>query len=44
MLDCMHYNQVMSLIRMHHIGDAWKTKSMVTPVFVTPIVTISWLA
>jgi len=25
-------------------GSAWKTESMVTPVFATPILTISWLA
>jgi hypothetical protein len=26
------------------IGSAWKTESMVTPVFATPILTTSWLA
>jgi hypothetical protein len=26
------------------LGSAWKTESMVTPVFATPILTISWLA
>ncbi|MBE0116088.1 hypothetical protein FOT85_30710 [Klebsiella michiganensis] len=25
-------------------GSAWKTESMVTPVFATPILTTSWLA
>ena len=25
-------------------GAAWKTESMVTPVFATPILTTSWLA
>ena len=25
-------------------GAAWKTESMVTPVFATPILTINWLA
>ena len=25
-------------------GSAWKTESMVTPVFATPILTINWLA
>ncbi|MER1573524.1 Tn3 family transposase, partial [Enterobacter hormaechei] len=27
-----------------HVGSAWKTESMVTPVFATPILTTSWLA
>ncbi|KKC61592.1 hypothetical protein WG82_21730 [Citrobacter amalonaticus] len=27
-----------------HLGSAWKTESMVTPVFATPILTTSWLA
>ncbi|MDL7269394.1 hypothetical protein QS583_26635, partial [Escherichia coli] len=26
------------------LGSAWKTESMVTPVFATPILTTSWLA
>ena len=26
------------------VGSAWKTESMVTPVFATPILTTSWLA
>ncbi len=26
------------------MGSAWKTESMVTPVFATPILTTSWLA
>ena len=26
------------------LGSAWKTESMVTPVFATPILTINWLA
>ncbi|MGX9738572.1 MerR family DNA-binding transcriptional regulator [Pseudocitrobacter corydidari] len=28
----------------HIEGYAWKTESMVTPVFATPILTTSWLA
>ncbi|KJM84844.1 hypothetical protein SS21_21705, partial [Enterobacter roggenkampii] len=27
-----------------YLGSAWKTESMVTPVFATPILTTSWLA
>ena len=27
-----------------YMGSAWKTESMVTPVFATPILTTSWLA
>ncbi len=27
-----------------YTGSAWKTESMVTPVFATPILTTSWLA
>ncbi len=30
--------------RWAYLGSAWKTESMVTPVFATPILTISWLA
>ena len=30
--------------RLVQLGSAWKTESMVTPVFATPILTINWLA
>ncbi len=32
------------IVRADYKGSAWKTESMVTPVFATPILTTSWLA
>ncbi len=31
-------------VKARYKGSAWKTESMVTPVFATPILTTSWLA
>jgi hypothetical protein len=30
-------------LTVHFKASAWKTESMVTPVFATPILTINWL-
>ena len=35
---------MMRKIKLVIVGSAWKTESMVTPVFATPILTTSWLA
>jgi cytochrome c biogenesis protein CcdA len=39
-LTCPCHLPILAIV----LGSAWKTESMVTPVFATPILTTSWLA
>ena len=42
-VDDARSNQAVPALSLYS-GSAWKTESMVTPVFATPILTTSWLA